>query len=184
MKRFSVPALSLLIAVSLLSCGSGGQPYDSNTAIGKGEPPFIPLGQYWVIDPAGLLSQDIIVETDRICQGLKEAGIAEVVVLVQTGIKDPDKYATHYGRWLKLGKPGSSVEGGNNGIVWLIRPDARDRITISVGRGLPEFSSADYGQVMDKALDYVNFNNFDAGVLMLVKETDKKLRSIYKRGGA
>ncbi len=172
----------LLIAVLLLivNC-SKEQPYDANISLPKGEPPFVPLGNYWVIDEAGVLSEDTIIKGDAICQALKEDGIAEMVVLVQTGIKQPEKYATHYGRWLKLGRKGRSTEGGNNGIVWLIRPDAELKMTISVGRGLPRFTSSDYGQVMEKAKEYLNFNNFDKGVMTIIEETNKKLREIYQK---
>lgn len=184
MKIWPLP-LGLLILLSMASCSGSTQPYDANTEIVKGEPAFIPLTQYWVIDGTGLVGQKTIVEADKICQQLKEDGIAEVVVLIQNNIKEPDKYATHYGRWLKLGSQRPSTGGGNNGIVWLIRPDARQRITISVGRGLPKFTSVDYGEIIEKAQDYINFNNFDAGVLSLLNGTDKKLREIYNpKGGA
>ncbi len=83
------------------------------------------------------ISEPIIAETDAICQKLKEDGIAEVVVVLIDGVKQPEDWATHYGRWLGLGKKGLSTEGGNNGLVWLIRPDAAEKLTVSVGRGLP-----------------------------------------------
>ena len=102
-----------------------------------------------------------------------------MVVLIQTGIKQPERYATHYGRWLKLGKKGPSTEGGNNGVVWLIRPDAEQKMTISVGRGLPRFTSSDYGVVMEKAKEYINFHNYDVGVLIIIEETHKRLKELY-----
>ncbi|MFQ6082796.1 MAG: TPM domain-containing protein [Candidatus Aminicenantia bacterium] len=177
-KLFAVVAILLLI-----SCGGKEQPYDTNVSLAKGEPAFIPLGDYWVIDKVGALSRETIIKGDTICQTLQDDGIAEMVVLIQTGIKQPEKYATHYGRWLKLGKKGRSTEGGNNGIVWLIRPDAEFKMTISVGRGLPRFTSSDYGEVMEKAKEYLNFNNFDKGVLVIIEETNKKLRELYPKGG-
>lgn len=175
--------LGILILLSFVSCSGKEQPYDTNIEVLQGEPAFTSLGQYWVIDKTDLLNKKTIIEADKICQQLKEDGIAEIVVLIQNHIKQPEKYTTHYGRWLKLGKRGLSTEGGNNGIVWLIRPDAQERITISVGRGLPKFTAVDYGEIMEKAKDYINFNNFDAGALLIVKETDKKLREIYKPKG-
>jgi uncharacterized membrane protein YgcG len=183
MERVWPVFLGFFVLLNLASCNSDTKPYDTNTQIEKGEPAFIPLTQYWIIDGTGLVAKKTIVEADKICQQLKEDGIAEVVVLIQNRIKEPDKYATHYGRWLKLGRKGLSTEGGNNGIIWLIRPGAKDRISISVGRGLPKFTSIDYGEIIEKAKDYVNFNNFDEGVLLLVKETDKKLREIYSPKG-
>jgi uncharacterized membrane protein YgcG len=173
-QSFIITAVILMIA-----CGGGDQTYDSNVGIGKDEPPFVPLGHYWVIDEVGVLSNETIVKGDAICQSLQNDGVAEMVVLVQTGIKQPERYATHYGRWLKLGKKGPSTAGGNNGIVWLIRPDAELKMTISVGRGLPKFTSSDYGQVMQKAKEYLNFNNFDKGVMIIIEETDKRLRELY-----
>jgi uncharacterized membrane protein YgcG len=172
----------LLLTLFLTSCTEASQ-YDANTEVPKGDPSFVPLGQYWVIDSEGLLEKETVVEADMICERLKEDGLAEMVVLVKNGIKQPEKYATNYGRWLGLGKKGASTEGGNNGIVWLIRPDAQEKMTISVGRGLPRFTAVDYGAVMEKAKDYINFNNYDAGILTIVEETEKQLRTIYQKGG-
>jgi hypothetical protein len=31
---------------------------------------------------------------------------------------------------------------------------------------------------MEKAKDFLNFNNFDQGVIVIIQETDKKLREI------
>lgn len=181
MKRLAQNAKFLLIIALLLliACGGDEQAYDTNVSISKDEPPFVALGHYWIIDEVGVLSENTVIKGDAICQSLKNDGIAEMVVLVQTGIKQPEKYATHYGRWLKLGKKGPSTEGGNNGIVWLIRPDADLKMTISVGRGLPRFTSSDYGVVMEKAKEYINFHNYDIGVMIIIEETNKRLREIY-----
>jgi uncharacterized membrane protein YgcG len=181
-KLHRIARFIFLISVLLLlfSCGGDKQAYDSNVSISKDEPAFVPLGHYWVIDEVGVLSRETIVNGDAVCQSLQNDGIAEMVLLVQTGIKQPEKYATHYGRWLKLGKKGPSTAGGNNGIVWLIRPDADLKMTISVGRGLPKFTSSDYGQVMEKAKEYLNFNNYDRGVTILIEETNKRLRELYQ----
>ncbi len=149
----------------------------------KGDPAFPAIGTSWVIDKAGVLDQATIRRGDAICQGLQNAGIAEMVVLVQNGVKHPADYATHYGRWLGLGKKGMSTAGGNNGLVWLIRPDADLKMTYSIGRGLPRLTSDHMVDIMNKAKDYLNFNNYDAGVLILVQETDKTLRAIYGKKG-
>lgn len=177
--------LFAILAILVISCGGGEQSYDPNVSVPEGDPPFPPLGQYWVIDKAGALTNETIVKGDSLCQSLQDDGIAEMVVLIQSGIKHPETYATHYGRWLKLGSKGPSTRGGNNGIVWLIRPDAELKMTISVGRGLPRFTSSDYGKVMEKAKDYLNFNNFDQGVLVIIEETNRVLRELYpsERGG-
>ena len=185
MKKLNQKAKILLIIAILLliACRGDEQAYDTNVSISKDEPPFVPLGHYWLIDKVGVLKKETIIKADAICQSLQDDGIAEMVVLVQKGIKQPEKYATHYGRWLKLGKKGRSTAGGNNGIVWLIRPDAKLKMTISVGRGLPRFTSSDYGEVMEKAKEYLNFNNFDYGVIVIIEETNKRLRELYPKGG-
>jgi uncharacterized membrane protein YgcG len=172
--------LWLILLVVSIGCGPSKESYDTNTEVPKGDPDFPFLGAYWVIDKAGVLEKKTIIRGDLICQSLKEDGVAEVVVLVINGVKHPEDYATHYGRWLKLGRKGLSTEGGNNGLVWLIRPDADLKMTISVGRGLPRFTSSDYGKIMDgDAKDYLDFGNFDKGVLKIIEETNQKLREIY-----
>ncbi len=179
-------ALLLLLTLLLLAgCGGGGNaPYDPNTEVPKGDPAFPALGTSWVIDTVGVLSPDTVREGDALCQRLQDDGVAEVVLVVVNGVKQPDLWATHYGRWLKLGSRGKSTEGGNNGVVWLIRPDAPERMTISVGRGLPEFSTVDYGKIMDDAKDAINFGNFDRGVLTILRETDETLRRVKTRKGS
>ena len=66
-------------------------------------------------------------------------------------------------------------------MVWLIRPDADDKITVSVGRGLTQFTSYDYGLVMNAVKDYLNFNNTDKAVETIVDMTDKRLREIHAK---
>lgn len=175
--------LVLLLAFVLLTgCGQSTGKYDTNTDVPKDNPAFPPLTTSWVIDQTGLLSSDIIVSGDAVLNRLKEDGIAEVVVVVISGVTDPVTWATHYGRWLGLGKTGLSTNGGNNGLVWLIRPDVNgDRITVSPGRGLPDFTTEDSGAIMDQAKDYIDFNNFNRGVQIIVTETDRRLRELAKQ---
>jgi uncharacterized membrane protein YgcG len=135
-----------------------------------------------VIDEAGVVSESVIAAGDAVCQKLKEDGIAEVVVVIVTGVKQPEDWATHYGRWLGLGRKGLSTEGGNNGVVWLVRPDAEEKLTVSVGRGLPRFTTVDYGPILDGAVEYFNFNNYDKGVMTLVDQTDRVLRRVQGVG--
>ncbi|MGB8658440.1 MAG: TPM domain-containing protein [Candidatus Zixiibacteriota bacterium] len=169
-----------LLGLMILLAGCGGDTrYDSNISVPKGDPPFPPLGISWVIDKAKILSDSVMVKGDVICQKLKEDGIAEVVIVIINSVKHPEDWATHYGRWLGLGRKGLSVEGGNNGLVWLIRPDAENKMTISVGRGLPRFTTSDYGPIIERVVEYLNFNNFDRGVTELIMETDQVLRAIY-----
>ena len=183
MKRL-VPAISIITcALAILGCGSR-QParYDSNVSVPKGDPAFPKLGNSWVIDKAGALSPETIADGDAICQKLKEDGVAEVVLVTMNGVKQPDMWATHYGRWLGLGKKGLSTEGGNKGVVWLIRPDADLKMTVSVGRGLPKFASPDFGRIIDDSKDYINYRNFDRGALTILKGTDKRLRELNSEG--
>ena len=66
-------------------------------------------------------------------------------------------------------------------MAWLIRPDAELKVTPSRGRGLPKFTASDTTDVIEKAKDFLNFNNFDQGVIVIIQETDKKLREIYRK---
>lgn len=156
---------------------------DQDTSVPTDDPSFTSLTTSWVIDNVGVMDKKVIAKCHKICQNLQDDGMAEMVVLIQNGVKHQSDYATHYGRWLGLGKKGLSTEGGNNGVVWLIRPDAVEKMTYSIGEGLPELVSGYMVDIMNKAKDYLNFNNYDQGVLVLVQETDKKLRELYGKKG-
>jgi uncharacterized membrane protein YgcG len=168
----------LCALLCMAACTGGNDRYDKNVSVPKGDPAFPPLAATWVIDAAGALSDSAIMVGDAICQRLKTDDVAEVVVVLINGVKQPEDWATHYGRWLGLGKKGLSTEGGNKGLVWLIRPDAPEKLTVSVGRGLPGFTTVDYGPIMDDAIEYFNFNNYDKGVMTLIVRTDQVLRTI------
>ena len=145
------------------------------------EPGFRAMNGSWVVDTIGVLPNSTIVSVDKILEKLKQDGVAEVVILLQNGIKKPEEFSTLYGRWAGLGRKGPSTAGGNNGVVWLIRPDTDEKITISVGRGLPKFTSSDYAKVMEEAKNYINFGNYEGGVEKLAIATDKMLREIYPK---
>ena len=168
----------LFVLLVLAACKGGSNRYDDNISVPTGDPPFSPLTTSWVIDKAGVLSDPVIAAGDAICEKLKTDGVAEVVVIVIAGVKQPEDWATHYGRWLGLGKKGLSTEGGNKGLVWLIRPDAQEKLTVSVGRGLPGFTTVDYGPIMESTIEYLNFGNYDRGIMTLVTQTDEVLRRI------
>jgi len=176
MKRRILLCLFALLCVA--SCTKSGDRYDKNVSVPKGDPAFPPLAASWVIDKAGVISDPVIADGDAICERLKTDDVAEVVVILINGVKQPEEWATHYGRWLGLGKKGLSTEGGNKGLVWLIRPDAEQKLTISVGRGLPQFATVDYSPIIDSAVEYFNFNNYDRGVMTLIIQTDQVLRRI------
>ena len=82
-----------------------------------------------------------------------------------------------------MGRKGLSTEGGNNGVVWLVRPDADEKMTYSIGRGLPGFTTNERVDIMNKAKEYFDFQNCDQGVIVLVQETDRVLRAIYGKRG-
>ena len=174
-KRIAGRFLLALLCVAACSQKSGDR-YDKNVSVPKGDPDFPALTTSWVIDRVGVLSAPAVAEGDAICEKLKTDGVAEVVVVLISGVKQPEEWATHYGRWLGLGRKGLSTEGGNKGLVWLIRPDAKEKITISVGRGLPDFSTVDYGPIIDNAVEYFNFDNYDKGTATLIAQTDQVLR--------
>jgi uncharacterized membrane protein YgcG len=161
----------------------GNDAYDTNDSVPPGDPPFTALADSWVIDNARALRPDTAREADAVCRRLQSDRVAEVVVLIQPGVKHPEDYATHYGRWLKLGRKGLSGEGGTNGLVWLIRPDAQEKMTYSRGRGLPRLTSSQLVDIMNQAKEYFNFNNYDEGVKVLVRETDATLRGLSEKKG-
>ncbi len=177
MRRIACGLLCLAV-LAAGGCQKTADRYDRNVAVPKGDPAFPPLGTSWIVDKAGVLADSTIAAGDAICEKLKRDDVAEVVVVLIDGVAQPTVWATHYGRWLGLGKKGPSVEGGNKGLVWLVRPDAKDKLTISVGRGLPEFTTVDYGPIMDGSLEYFNFGNYDRGVMTLVTMTDRVLRRV------
>ncbi|MBN1919440.1 MAG: TPM domain-containing protein [Verrucomicrobia bacterium] len=180
-----IVALAVLVAILPGCCQQNDHDgTDTNASVPKGDPPFTALTDSWVLDNAGVMETGAIAEAGRICQGLQDDGIAEVVVLIQNGIKHPSDYATHYGRWLRLGKKGLSTAGGNNGVVWLIRPDADEKMTYSIGRGLPRLTSSHMVDIMNAAKEYLNFGNYDTGVLEIVRRTDEQLRHLYSKKGA
>jgi hypothetical protein len=182
MKSFKALFAAIVILFFISGCIQKEARYDENDSVPKGDPSFPPLTSSWVIDSANVLSSKIEQEGDNTCEVMKIDGTAEMVVLTIRGVKHPTDYATHYGRWLGLGRKGMASEEGHRGIVWIIRPDVppeQNRIYISVGRGLPRFTSSDYGRIMEYAADYCNFNNYDRCVEILIQETEKRLRELY-----
>ena len=173
---------SLLLAFCCCNSDESSNMDSLNADVPKGDPAFTPLTTSWVIDKPEVMDEKYVSQCHSICKKLQDDGIAEMVVLIQNGVKHPADYSTHYGRFLKLGKKGQSTQGGNNGIVWLIRPDAEEKMTYSIGRGLPLLTSDRMVDIINKAKDYINFNNYDSGVLSIVQETDKTLRGLYKKG--
>ncbi len=168
--------LCFLFLLLLAACSSGPA-VDPNDAPPGGDPPFPPGNYYGIVDPHHYLDPAAVYSSLSIIDGLQRDGLAEVVVLVQEQVKRPEDYATHYGRYIDLGE-----KDRNNGLVWLIRPDVPpedNRITYSVGRGLPRLTSTDLVPVMMQAAPAIDSGAFGDGVLTLVKGTDETIRRIY-----
>ena len=159
------------------------RPYDENVEVPSGDPDFPRLGQYWVVDPDGLIGASEIKMADETLDGLKSQRIAEVVIVVQKGVKHPVEWSTHYGRWLRLGE--AEGQHQNNGIVFLIIPDAHDesgKIWYSIGRGLPKLTSSDMGPLLEEAASYANADDLDGAIISIARNIDDILRKIYGRG--
>lgn len=175
---------SLMFMAVACTGGSEQKGYDAGKIhVPAGDPGFPKFGQYnsWVIDVSGKVSKQSIDRVNSIFDKLQDEKIAEVVIVVIDSVKHPDQWATNFGRSIGLGSAGLSTEGGNNGLVWLVRPDAQQRLTVSVGRGLPKLTSDHCYQIMLKAKEFINFNNFSRGAEVLAEETDRVLREIYKK---
>lgn len=159
------------------------RPYDENVEVPSGDPDFPHLGEYWVVDPDGLIGTSAVRMANETLDGLKSERIAEVVIVVRKGVKHPVEWSTHYGRWLRLGE----VEGPhqNNGIVFLVIPDARSeqgKIWYSIGRGLPKLTSSDMGPLIEEAASYANADDLDGAVISIARNIHDILRKIYGRG--
>jgi len=173
-------AIIFLIGVSISGCVQQA-PIDPNAEVPTGDPAFPSQKEYGIRDPNHVLSDRTVTGANKILDRLNQDGIAQVAVLIQNNVHHPEDYATHYGRYIELGHIGK-----DNGLVYLIRPDVDPRvgrITVSIGRGLPKFTAIDAHRIMNEvAMDYINNDDYDNGVLSLVKNTDKRLREIYAGG--
>ena len=186
--------VTALIVVTVSGCGfsknaqqsPGGtpdMPYDENVEVPSGDPDFPPLGQYWVVDPDGLVGISAIRMADETLDDLKSQRIAEVVIVVQKGVKHPVEWSTHYGRWLRLGEAEGPHQ--NNGLVFLIIPDApgsSGRVWYSIGRGLPKLTSSDMGPLLEEAASYANADDLDGAVISIARNIHDILLKIYGRG--
>ena len=160
------------------------RPYDENVEVPSGDPGFPRLGEFWVVDPDGLVGASAIKMADETLDGLKSRRTAEVVIVIQRGVKHPVEWSTHYGRWLRLGE--AEGQHQNNGIVFLIIPDTRDesgKIWYSIGRGLPKVTSSDMGPLLEEAASYANADDLDGAIISIARNIDDILRKIYGREG-
>lgn len=161
----------------------GERPYDENVEVPSGDPAFPALGHHWVVDPEGLVGLHAVEAADQTLEALRADGFAETVIVVQRGVKHPQEWSTHYGRWLMLGERDGPRK--NNGLVFLIVPDARPeagRVWYSVGRGLPRLTSSDLGPLIEEAASYANAGDLDGAVVSIARNIDDILRKIYGEG--
>lgn len=167
----------LLLFIVLLMAVSCGGPPDSQSAVPAGDPSFPSFAGVWVIDKTGIVSKDIITQSHEVLEALRKDGIAETVILVINGVHHPEQYATRYGRFLKLG----STET-NNGLVWLVRPDAGkdEHIVYSVARGLPAFTSGKVTEASLDASELANQGDYADAVGALAQGTNRVLRELQE----
>jgi len=179
MKRLVSLVLLLYCCLTLLSCST-----NNSTANDKGQPNFPSLGEYWVIDPYGLVNQDVIEASDQVFEQLRQDNIAEIAIVIQKGIKDKGPmndeliWARNWGRSVKLGD-----KEDQRAIVWLIRPDVKpeeNRITIEISTKLTWLTVGDYGPIMEDAAEYANYDDFNGAVESLTRNTDEVLRRLWK----
>lgn len=179
-KVSNITLLALLIVGLLLAaCTSTPAPEltSESTNVPAGDPPFPSFNGSWIIDTTGTIDQATIASANATLQKLRDDGIAEVAILIIRNVKNPETYATRFGRVIKLG---SSVT--NNGFVYMIRPDVAPggRLTSSVGRGLPLVTELTVTNATANAIRSINSGNFSAAVSSLVTDTNTQLRSLYK----
>lgn len=178
-ERLALFVVLFLIILFIVCCG-GRSDSKQNASLPSSEPPFTQLSNSWVVDNSQLLSGQTIRQADSILSRLKDEGLAEVVILVQNGVKsNPVHYAAKYGRFLLLGDSLPNLEGGNRGLVWLIRPDGETKISVAPGEGLGAFTTQDQGEVALAAKPYIYGSNFDRGVLEIARGTDRKIRQLF-----
>jgi len=186
---------ALLILLLLIPAGCGKKEGEARSRYGdrhyevpEGDPAFPELNpECWVMDLAGVMDDAAQKELhNTLITDMYNKKLCQVVVLLINKVHHPEEYANAYGRWVGLGEEGRSSEGGQNGLVYLIRPDAKEgKISWAIGTGLPQFTANDAYDVAKKAGDAIYFNNYDLGVRILLEETRKVLESkkALKKGG-
>jgi hypothetical protein len=157
--------------------------YDESIAPDPGQPPFPKLGQYWVVDNGCGFDTETVKWADQIFEQLRLDRIAEVALVCQTGIQsrgplnDEKIWAMEWGRWARLGD-----KQDRRAIVWLIRPDVKpeeNRVTIEVSTWLTWYTAIDYGDTLESAANYANWNNFSGALEEIARGTDASLRELW-----
>jgi len=184
MRRTALIAVLVLLALTV--CGSPPvQPSVNGTIKPKdGQPSFPKLGQYWVIDKGCDFSQETVEWADEVFEQLRQDGIAEVAVICQTGVVDRGPmnngliWTRDWGRWARLGD-----KDDDRAVVWLIRPDVapeQHRVVVEVSTWLYQYTAIDYGDTLEEAANYANWDDFDGVLEAIARGTDQKLREVVK----
>ncbi len=169
---FVTAIVFLCLIIACRNSDSGG---DADASVPKGDPQFPAMGTSRIIDHEQMLSDSVVAFSDQVLRKLKTDGIAEVVIVVINGVKQQELWAAHYGRRLGMGKD----TPGNHSIVWLICPDARLKLTISIDTSRTKLTSDDYVPMMKQTAMLLNSGNYSEGVLTLTRSTDSVLRHVY-----
>jgi uncharacterized membrane protein YgcG len=179
----------ILVSILLLLVSSGCEKKDGEARseygdrhyeVPKGDPDFPALNpECWIVDLAGVMNDSVKKELhENLVSDMYHKKLCQVVVLLMNNVHNPEKYANAYGRWAGLGEEGRSTQGGQNGLVFLIRPDADEgRISWAIGSGLPHFTANDAYDVAISAREAVYQNNYNLGVRILLEETRRVLES-------
>jgi len=189
MKRINIFLTALLVLVLIFSsCTTNSSPnsgsYDVTIKPSEGQPAFPKLGKYWVVDNAGCFSEESMKLADEVFEKLRLDGIAEVAVICQKGIvnrgpmNDDKIWARDWGRFAKLGD-----KEDRRAVVWLIRPDVKpeeNRVTVEISTWLYQLTAIDYGDALREAANFANWNDFDGCLDSISRNTDEKLREIWK----
>jgi len=147
------------------------------------QPEFVKLGKYWVVDPKGFLDESTLIDADSVLEQLRLDHIAEVAIVIMTGIKnngpfDDEKiWARDWGREIKLGDINDK-----RSIVWLIRPDvdpSEGRVTIEISTHLTKLTVSDYYSILEEAGHFANANNWNEAVYSIVRGTNTVLRQFF-----
>ena len=150
----------------------------------KGQPPFPPLGRYWVVDEGCNFDLEKIKIADATFEKLRTDSIAEVAVICQKGIlnkgatNDEKIWLRDWARWAKMGD-----KEDNRSVIWLIRPDVKHeegRVTLEASRWMTWYTAVDYLDAIKEASNYANANDFNGALISITRNVDAKLRELWK----
>jgi len=181
-QAFRLAMFIALFALVLVGCG-GTQDFQQPDSIARvpfGEPDFPNLGEYWIIDDAGVISEEIEQEVDEILEQTRIEGYAEQAIIVMEGVNNGQGYVIQMLRHLKLGN--KEEPRTDNGLAWLVIIDQKAdfRVWGAPGNGLPEVTAgAEYGPVIDQTNVFANVGDWDNTVLTIAKASRTMLQETY-----